>query len=184
MLLSQVRQGFDETTSPQMYRFGVCSGGVRGSVTRTEARSPESVKLDFQELTAFERVGDRYRHLGVRFSEAIALEPSNPTFRPRTGSLVLMPPADRRSITVDFCHPIRQLEADVSGARSVTLTAFDRDGKPLCLVGCGCEAADTDEMLPRQRLKLDIEGIAKVMFHSNAPFILEELSWERRQTQC
>lgn len=180
MLLSQVRQGFDEMTPPQMYRFGVCSGGTRGSVTG----SPESVKLDFQELTAFERVGDRYRHLGVTFSEAIALEPSNPTFQPRAGSLVLMPLADRRSITVDFCHPVRQLEAYVSGARSVTLTAFDRDGKPLCLIGCSCQGADPDRMLPRQQLKLDIEGIAKVMFHSNAPFILEQLSWERHQTQC
>lgn len=164
MLLSQVNRGFEETSRQKLYFSGVYSEGV------TDA--PGLVKVDFQQLTAFERVSDRYEHLGVRFSEAIALEPSNPTFG--TGYLVLMPVANRKSITAHFNHPVRKLEARVSAASPVTLTAFDRHGNPLCLVSCTCKSED-EQILPRQRLELEIEGIAKVMFYCEAPFVLEEL---------
>ena len=137
------------------------------------------LRLDFQDLTAFERVTEQYRHLGVYFSGAIALEPSNPAFPPKSTAFVLMPLGHEMIITVTFDTLARRIGAWVCGAGSVVLTAFDSDGKILKQASTTASPWFTLShqergAWPQQQLELNQRGIAKVMFHSSSPFILND----------
>jgi hypothetical protein len=138
------------------------------------------LRLDFQDLTAFERVTEQYRHLGVYFSGAIALEPSNPAFPPQSTPFVLMPLGHEMMITVSFDTLASRIGALVCGAGSIVLTAFDSEGKILKQASTTASpwfALNNQERdaWPQQQLELNGHGIAKVMFHSNSPFILNNL---------
>lgn len=153
----------------------------KSSMLQTAARIPTSQKtlqLDFQALTAFERVTDRYRHLGVGFSNAIAIEPSNPAFLSKTGSFVLMPLGNEMILNASFDFPTSWVGAYVCGARSVILTAFDQTGKIIAQVTTAASSSvapsHTNSSCSWQQLELNRSGIAKVMFHSSEPFIIKE----------
>lgn len=138
------------------------------------------LRLDFQDLTAFECVTEQYRHLGVYFSGAIALEPSNPAFPPKSTAFVLMPLGHEMMITVTFDTLASQIGAWVCGAGSVILTAFDSKGKILKQASTTASpwlALSNQEQgaWPQHQLELKQHGIAKVMFHSSSPFIVDNL---------
>lgn len=138
--------------------------------------TPSLVRLDFQDLKAFERVTEQYQHLGVQFEQAIALSPSNPAFQPRTGSMAVMPPSHHKSITVSFFRSIAKVGAYVSNVIPVTLTAYDEDGNSLGSASSQpCSSPQPGVALDRQLLELEIEAIAYVTFHSDGPFILNDL---------
>ena len=142
----------------------------------TQARTiPSLLQLDFQDLKAFEQVTDQYQHLGVQFSQAIALSPSNPAFVPRTGSIAVMPLGHHKSITVSFLSSVKKVGAYVSNVRTVTLTAYDEDGNSLGSVYSSCSSAEPGVALDLQLLELEIEAIAYVTFQCDAPFILNDL---------
>ena len=138
----------------------------------------KAIRLNFQALTAFERVTEQYRHLGVRFSDAIALEPSNPAFMPKTGSFVIMPLGQEMILNASFESPTDWVGAYVCGAGSVILTAFDQTGKILAHVtkqaSSSVAPSQTKGSCSWQQLELNRCGIAKVMFHSSEPFILKD----------
>jgi len=51
---------------------------------------PSSVCLNLEDLKCFEVVDRQFHHYGLTFENAIALQPSNPAYPPRTGTSVLM----------------------------------------------------------------------------------------------
>lgn len=138
----------------------------------------KTIRLDFQDLSGFERVTEQYSHLGVHFSDAIALEPSNPAFVAKTGNLVLMPLGYEMILSASFDSPTFWMGAYVCGAGSVILTAFDQTGKILAQVSTtpssGVAAIQPKGTGIGQQLELNRAGIAKVMFHSSEPFILKD----------
>jgi hypothetical protein len=139
---------------------------------------PEFIQLDFEELSLFEQVQNQYQNLGVRFEGAIAIHPSNPAFASPSGSLVIIPSGEGLSITVHFDRPIRQTKAVVIGARSVRLTAFDRHGNVLIQERTSTQLqipAEAIASLPAEKLAAIAEKIVRIVFASDAPFILDSL---------
>lgn len=137
----------------------------------------QMIQLDFQDLTAFECVTEQYRHLGVHFSDAIALEPSNPAFLPKIGTCALMPLGQETILTASFDQPTSWVGSYVCGAGSVILTAFDQTGKILAQVTTTAGSIAPGQKVSsciEQPLELNRAGIAKVMFHSSQPFILKD----------
>ncbi len=139
---------------------------------------PTMLRLDFEDLTAFERVSEQYRHLGVHFNDAIAFEPSNPAFLPKSGSFVLMPLGHKITLNVSFDHPTCWVGAYVCGAGSIILTALDRSGNIIAQVSTNSAVYARPSNLKAatrgQQLELNRRGIAKVIFHSTQPFILDD----------
>lgn len=142
-----------------------------------ELVTPKLIRLDFEDLTPFESVTERYRHLGVRFGNAIALEPSNPAFTAKSGSFVLMPMGNQTRLCVYFDKPSCLAGAFVCSTRIVVLTAYDRNGN---LLGQTSTVADSTagadgktEFLPQQ-LQLNSGSIAKLEFYSCVPFTLDD----------
>ncbi len=137
------------------------------------------VHLDFEDLQPFEQVKDQYGDLGIQFEGAIALQPSNPAFLPCSGSLVLMPTARRSGILI-HCHgAIRYIGAAVRCYHSVVLTALDEMGNIQSQTSTAPMSFMSDvhlpeAPLPRQRLELR-GSYNRVLFHSSAPFTLDDL---------
>lgn len=140
---------------------------------------PRLIRLDFEDLTAFEPVTEQYSHFGLQFNGAIALEPSNPTFLPQSGTKVLMPLEHEMLLTASFEHPTSWVGAYVCGTGSVVLTAFDLDGNLIEKVstpGSPCLGVNHQfsHTWQGQQLELNRHNIAKVMFHSSDPFIIDD----------
>lgn len=152
----------------------------QGTIAVEALRFQQFTTLSFQELSAFERVREQYAHLGVRFEGTIALQPSNPLFHPDSGALILMPVNDQVGITVIFDRPTEWAGAFVTSARPVLMTAFDEGGNPIEQASTDWDQVYTEEgllrfPLPQQRLELRAKNIARVTFHSYAPFTLANL---------
>lgn len=143
------------------------------------AAATQDVQLDFEDLTACESVQDQYGHLGLRFEGAIALQPSNPAFRPRSGQTALIPANTTPGITIHFRSSPQRIGAFVAGTRPVSLAAFDASHKLLSRQSIGQrrplkDQADLTPSLPQQQLEVSGHNIARVVFSSDAPFILDD----------
>ncbi len=159
--------------------LSIGSSASKSSMLQTAPRiatCAKQIRLNFQVLTAFERVTEQYSDLGVRFSDAIALEPSNPAFLPKTGCFVLMPLGHEMILTASFDSPTSWVGGEVCGTGSVILTAFDQTGKILAQVTTA--ASQGKGSCSKQQLELNRSGIAKVMFHSSEPFILKDFYFQ------
>lgn len=135
----------------------------------------ELTKIDFKELKLFEQVKSQYKDLGVQFDGAIAISPSNPAFFPFSGSLVVMPVADDLAITVHLDQPMQKIGALVIGARQVRLIAFDRHSNVLAhhsLTFHPVQSSQLIEVFPQQKLEITATDIARVVFSSDAPFVM------------
>lgn len=143
---------------------------------------PGLTKVDFQMLSAFDRVRDQYDYLGVRFEGAIALEPSNPLFQPIPRVLVLMPLTNPAGITAYFRQPANRVSVRVCIVRPIVLSAYDRDGHLIEQVSAEWEPIDSLEdqdgnPLPEQIVELQAPNIAKVVVQSYSPFVLSQFSF-------
>ncbi|HEY9848388.1 MAG TPA: hypothetical protein V6D28_02940 [Leptolyngbyaceae cyanobacterium] len=142
-----------------------------------EFATPKLVRLDFNDLKQFEQVSDRYRHLGVGFSGAIALQPSNPAFPNKSGSFVLMPMGNLMSLSAYFYKPIGWAGALVCSSRIVVLAAYDKEGNFLgqtSTIGKSSNLEDREEESTSQQLQLNFPNIVKLEFYSCLPFTLDD----------
>jgi hypothetical protein len=136
---------------------------------------PRLIRLDFQDVRAFESVTDRYCHFGVEFSCAIALEPSNPAFESKPGKCVLMPSGSETRISVSFNQPASLVGAMVCGAGTIAIAAFDCQGNLLQQAStAGNPWSSAAQAWSSQQLQLNRAGISQVVFYSSEPFILDD----------
>ncbi|MBD1937453.1 hypothetical protein [Microcoleus sp. FACHB-68] len=150
------------------------------SSQHTISTPAEFIQLDFENITAFEGLSDQYSCLGVWFSGAIALQPSNPAFAAHSGSQVLMPVASLTGITVRFPCTINTAGAFVMGSKPVVVTAFDANNDPIEKISTAVTysispSAEQLIALPYNRLEVKGSNIVKLVFFSAAPFILDDL---------
>lgn len=139
------------------------------------------IPLNFATLTGFEVVREQFQAVGVRFEDAIAVHPSNPAFQTDSGQLALMPIAERTKITAQFQQPQRWVQAVLTGARQIRLTAYAGDVTVLTQSTQQEQAQlgyATPIALPQQSLELVSNRITKVTFDSPAPFLLSEFCYQ------
>lgn len=174
---------FSSLTSPEPSRQGLASRSspLDFSISAAAAWQLQPVYLEFEDLVEFDRVEHQYACLGIHFTGAIAIRPSNPIFIPSSGAMVLMPSHAQQGITVDFRQPISLIRAIVVGTQPVTLKALDTNGHMISQVSIGSYryvwASELDQLtpLPQQHLQLQAKQIAAVVFNSDAPFTLDNL---------
>jgi hypothetical protein len=149
----------------------------------------EFIQLNFENLNPFEQLSDQYLDFGVRFSGAVTLEPSNPSFVPHSGTKVLMPMDNLTGITIEFSHPVEQAGVFVAGMKSVVLIALDANNHPITKVSTDAdEPFDPSEYgtqaLPYHQLQVKGKKIIKMVCFSSAPFILDDLFVEQSAVMC
>ncbi|MBD2041577.1 hypothetical protein [Microcoleus sp. FACHB-672] len=147
---------------------------------QTISTPAEIIQLDFESLTALEGLSNQYSCLGVRFSGAIALQPSNPALARYSRSQVLMPVANLTGITVQFPCALNTAGASVMGSKPVVVTAFDANNDSIEKISTQVTysiSPSAEQFLPLPHNRLEVKGlnIVKLVFFSAAPFILDDL---------
>lgn len=102
-----------------------------GSEVRSRATVPAIVRVALEELKCFEVVEHQFAHWGVTFSNAVAIQPSNPAFFTRSGATVLMGAPKSGQIEITFKYPVHWVSGLVTSSRRTVLSAWDIDGNSI-----------------------------------------------------
>ncbi|AFZ07288.1 hypothetical protein Osc7112_2888 [Oscillatoria nigro-viridis PCC 7112] len=139
-----------------------------GSDVRSRATVPAIVRVALEDLKCFEVVEHQFAHWGVTFSNAVAIQPSNPSFFTGSGATVLMGAPKSGLIEVTFKYPVRWVSGLVTSSRRTVLSACDIDGNPIVqdempapnLVGSNSPIA------PRAPLRVKAPNIYRITFYA------------------
>ncbi|MEG5002287.1 MULTISPECIES: hypothetical protein [unclassified Microcoleus] len=151
-----------------------------GSEVRSRATVPAIVRVALEDLKCFEVVEHQFAHWGVTFSNAVAIQPSNPSFFTGSGATVLMGAPKSGLIEVTFKYPVRWVSGLVTSSRRTVLSACDIDGNPIVqdempapnLVG------SNSPIDPRAPLRVKAPNIHKITFYAfDGQLIVDDLTF-------
>ena len=140
---------------------------------------PSSVCLNLEDLKCFEVVDRQFNHYGITLENAIAIQPSNPAYPPRTGTNVLMGAPKTGWMEIAFAQPIRQFCCYVTSSQRMLLSAYDheklltRRSLPKSnLAGSG------SPILPNAPLRIEVANISRITFYAfDGQLTLSDLSF-------
>lgn len=153
------RWGFEQTltVSPQ-----------RVSSKFKPAPPPTStvIQLELEALNCFETVEHQFDLWGIRFKNAIALQPSNPAFVSKPDQTVLMSGPKSGFVEMYFQHPLRYIEARVISSQTTVLSGFNGQDKEIASTHTPTlpSTTVTASVLPPTLLQIQAEDIYKVIF--------------------
>lgn len=106
---------------------------ITGSSPSTSASTPASIRhpieISFDDLSEFEIVQNQYSAFGVRFYNAIALQPTNLSFR--IDRMGVMPMGNAMKLTIAFDIPPQQVRLILTGASLIHATLLNREHHPI-----------------------------------------------------
>lgn len=148
--------------------------GVAAGSELTAARSPafqdtlDHVELDFDELQTFETVSTQFCHLGVTFTNAIALMPSNPAFPSYGGQLVLMGCPKGGWLEATFDQPVQRVSGHITSSRPTVMAAFDEHNRPVAQTQTSAAnlAGSDSGQAPNLEMTLTACRISRVTFYT------------------
>ncbi|MGD1908743.1 MAG: hypothetical protein ACFB0C_22540 [Leptolyngbyaceae cyanobacterium] len=134
----------------------------------------------FSPLQPYESVTRQYEDLGIRFTHAIALRPSNPDFM--TAGVVIMPIVGRQEIVLNLHRSLLQVQLQVIGSQLVTLSTLDGAGY------CVTQGKLQDPTKPergygpwQQYLSIETHSVRSIRISSTAPFVIHSLKVCRQE---
>jgi len=128
---------------------------------------PTCVRLDLEELKCFEVVDRQFQQLGVIFSNAIALHPSNPAFPPRSGAIVLMGSPRNGWVEAIFPNPVQYISGFVTSSQPTILLAFDDNNQPIGRTETPvADLAESQITAPNTKLCLETPNIHRILFQT------------------
>jgi hypothetical protein len=136
--------------------------------------APICVRLDVEDLPCFAVVNRQYDAWGVRFSNVVALRPSNPAYPPHSGSMVLFGAPNQGWIEATFARPVQHVSSFVTSSRRTVMRAFNRHNQLVAEAESpaanlrGADSNHDPNLRPNLRLSLDGRNIRKVTFHSHS----------------
>lgn len=126
------------------------------------------IRLNLADLKYFEVVERQFEQWGVIFSNAIAINPSNPAFPPRSGNIVLLGAPRNGLIEATFSQPVNFVRGCVTSSRSTVLTAYDSTGREIArdrLIAANL-AGSNSTVAPNSELKVSGEEIIQIKFYA------------------
>ncbi|HEY9619536.1 MAG TPA: hypothetical protein V6C78_04160 [Crinalium sp.] len=129
---------------------------------------PNCVRLDLEHLDCYEVVDQQFEALGVTFKNAIALQPSNPAFPPRSGKMVLMGAPRNGWVEATFCRPVRFVRGFVTSPRGTVLAAFDSHNQPVAQTKSPTTKSNGSKsnINPHVELSLSGQDIRRITFYT------------------
>lgn len=141
---------------------------------------PAYARLALEELKCFEVVDRQFEHWGITFTNAIALQPSNPAFFVRPGVTVLMGSPQSGLLEVCFKYPVRFVSALVTSSRRTVLSAYDNEGTLLIqdeLIAPNL-AGSNSPIPPNSPLIVKAEAISRISFYAfDGQLIVDDFSF-------
>lgn len=143
-------------------------------------KKPKLVRFHFEGLNRFEVVERQFSHWGVIFSNAIAIQPSNPHFPPHSGEMVLMGAPKNGLIEITFEQPVRFVAGFVTSSRGTVLSAYDRQGTLLDRVELAKANLDNahSSIPANTELKVQAPQIYRVTFYAfEGQLVVDDISF-------
>ncbi|HEY9669808.1 MAG TPA: hypothetical protein V6C91_23550 [Coleofasciculaceae cyanobacterium] len=141
---------------------------------------PSSVCLNLEDLKCFEAVDSQFQHYGIAFTNAIALQPSNPAYPPRTSSTVLMGAPKSGWMEIAFSQPICQFCCYVTSSQRMLMSAYNRQGNLLVrhsLPEANLDGSDSS-ISPNTEFKIEVPDISQITFYAfDGQLTLADLSF-------
>jgi len=133
-----------------------------------QADGPKCIALNLEKLKSFEVVDRQFADLGVTFTNAIALQPSNPAFPPRSGTMVLIGGPRSGWLEGNFLYPVCCVSCFVTSSRQMVLSAYDADDQLLAQVEIPeSNLAGSDSAIaPNSKLTLQVPNISRITFYA------------------
>lgn len=129
---------------------------------------PSSVCLNLEDLKCFEVVEHQFHHYGIAFINAIALQPSNPAYPPRSSTTVLMGAPKSGWLEVRFSQPVCLFCCYVTSSQRTILSAYDHQDKLLdrqSMTGPNLDGSDSP--LPANtQLKVEQPNISRLTLYA------------------
>ncbi|MEB3343031.1 hypothetical protein [Okeania sp.] len=144
------------------------------------ASMPSCIHLGLQNLKSFEVINHQFQNWGLSFSNAIAIEPSNPAFGVPLGVRVIMGAPKSGLIEITFKYPVKFVSGLITSSRRTVLSAYDQNEELLAE-----DEMPTSNLLnsnsiitPNAKLKVTGKDIYKVIFYSfDGQLIITDLSF-------
>lgn len=112
-------------------------------------------------------VEDQFQEMGVQFSNAIALVPSNPAYPSANAQLVLMGSPKRGWLEATFATPVKFVTGYVTSSRRMVMAAFDETDTPVAQIETGANLAGSGSTIPPNvPLSLRGKNIRRVTFYT------------------
>jgi hypothetical protein len=129
---------------------------------------PSSVCLNLEDLKCFEVVEHQFHHYGITLKNAIALQPSNPAYPPRSGTTLLMGAPKSGWLEVRFRQPVSSFCCYVTSSQRTILSAYDHQEKLLVrksMTGPNLAGSDSD-IPPNAQLRVEEPNISRITFYA------------------
>jgi hypothetical protein len=144
------------------------------------SKMPSCIRLGLTDLKSFEVVDHQFRYWGVAFSNALAIEPSNPAFAVPPGIKVLMGAPKSGLIEINFKYPVKFVSGLVTSSRRTVLSAYNRDEEILAQDEMPSSNLLYSDSVISPNAKLTVNGanIYKVTFYAfDGQLIVIDLSF-------
>lgn len=86
---------------------------------------PKCFSLKLENLKCFEKVECQFKESGVIFHNCMVIQPSNPAFPPRSGSMVLMGSPQSGLLEASFLNPVKSVSAFITSSQRLILSAYN-----------------------------------------------------------
>lgn len=140
-----------------------------------------SICLNLEDLKCFEVVDRQFHDYGIILKNAIALQPSNPAYPPRSGKTVLMGAPKSGWLEVIFSQTIHKFCCYVTSSQRTILSAYDHQDKLLVRQSLtGSNLADSGSGLPpNAQLLIEETNISRLTFYAfDGQLTLSDLSFD------
>lgn len=144
-----------------------CWGVAKGDSTLLQIR-PSNVCLNLEDLKCFEAVEHQFHPYGISFRNAIALQPSNPAYPPRTGTTVLMAAPKNGWLEVTFPKPVRLFCCYITSSQRTVLSAYDHQDNLLISQSLtNPNLADSDSPIPpNTQMRVEQPNISRITLNA------------------
>lgn len=131
-------------------------------------KSSSSICLNLEDLKCFEVVERQFQDYGMIWKNAIALQPSNPAYPPKSGNIVLLGAPKSGWLEVTFLQPVQWFCCYVTSSQRMILSAYDHQDNLLTRRSmAGSNLAGSDSQLPPNlQMKLEEPNISRVTFYA------------------
>lgn len=129
---------------------------------------PSNLCLNLEELKCFEVVEHQFQQYGITFKNAIAIQPSNPAYPPRSGSTVLMGAPKNGWLEATFSQPIGEFCCYLTSSQRTILSAYDHQDNLLIrksLAGSNLAGSDS-QIPPNVQMKIEEPNISRISFYA------------------
>jgi hypothetical protein len=131
--------------------------------------------LPLSRLTPHERVTNQFQDYGIVMQNAIAVQPSNPSFTDQSSRLHLMPLGKQAQLRLILQKQLARVELRLRGYRDFRIDALDHDGHSLTAALIHRHRQDYPQKAPEETIAVDTAKASQLVISSSSAYVLHHI---------